>query len=161
MFTSLSGLWERRLEMRRLCNCLFSSCDLTSWSSSCMRFLLGFFLWWNGASFRASFSIFLKYVSCLKKKSLRSWRSPSPVIHLRPVRVWLTVRLLRPHRTRNWGNSEDPAGERNISLKSCLTCHMIIKDQWKQWQIYENSLCISERMTGLFLIIFMINEKWH
>ena len=58
--TSLSGLWERRLEIRTLCICLFSSCDLTSRSSSWMRFLLGLFMWWCGASLRAFLRTFLK-----------------------------------------------------------------------------------------------------
>ena len=63
--TSVSGLWERRLEMRRLCICLFSSWDLMS-SSWIFRFLLGLLWWWT--SLRACFSTFLS----------SSWNFTSP-----------------------------------------------------------------------------------
>ena len=58
-FTSTSGLCERRLEMRRLLICLFSSWDFMS-SSWIIKFLVGLFRWWT--SFRACFSTSLKNI---------------------------------------------------------------------------------------------------
>ena len=83
-FTSTSGLCERRLEMRRLLICLFSSWDFMS-SSWIIKFLVGLFRWWT--SFRACFSTSLKkyiYADILSWKW--QWQPCIPTYH--PPESW-------------------------------------------------------------------------